>query len=401
MKKNVFKKIFNLSWLILAALLTFTACEDDDDNDDDIVLDGVYIKGDATGVTSLVPNGRFALTKNEVNQTERASLYEIYMPISATGGFNIVKVMGKEKTTYGPGADFALVALADRNGDEPKDEDFWRGSYAVSTTEFTVPEDGFYHVVVDTELGTVVIARVVWGVIGAATPGGWSSSTALTESAFNKTTMSYTITNLALKVGDWKFRYSSGWKIILDEDIDLGGGVVGVKVNTNFGGAVAALVPGGDNISNTTPGYYTVTVTWTLGTGTVATATKTGDLPMTDYSTYNMGFIGDGVLNASDVAVGWDVTYNKKTPTKVGNIYTWSWTGIKVVTTGSFKIRQNDDWTGLILGYPQVTKTGAGATNFTGNGDGNFVPAANGTYNFTLTIDASSEVYTLNIVAAK
>ncbi len=100
MKKNVFKKIFNLTWLILAALLTFTACEDDEDTDDEIVLDGIYIMGDATELDSYNTNGRFTVTKNEVLQEDRASLYEKYIAISAAGSFKIKHVAGSVKKQY-------------------------------------------------------------------------------------------------------------------------------------------------------------------------------------------------------------------------------------------------------------------------------------------------------------
>jgi len=397
MKKNLFKRIFNLTWLVLAAFLTFTACnDDDDDGDDTIILDGLYIMGDATALDDYATTGRFTVTRNEVLQEDRASLYEKYMAISATGSFKIKLVAGSSKKQLGPGADFAVVLEADRVTDDPK-VDFWRGTYEENSTEFTVPTDGLYHVIIDTELGKVAIMPVVWGVIGAATPGGWSSSTNFTSSAFDLNTMTFTKTELALTVGDFKYRYSDGWKVALDTILDLGGGDKGVKVNTNFGGAVNALVAGGDNIGNTVPGYYTATMTWTLASGHAATISKTGDLPMVDYSTYNMGFIGDGVLDASDVAVGWSTTYDKKLPLHLGNVYTWTWNGIKIVNTGSFKIRQDDNWDGFVIGYSSVTLAGTGASNLSANGDSNFVPAADGTYDFTLEVDASTEAYTLTV----
>ena len=44
----------------------------------------------------------------------------------------------------------------------------------LNETQFTVPEDGLYHVIVDTEVGVIAIAKVEWGLIGGATPNGWS-----------------------------------------------------------------------------------------------------------------------------------------------------------------------------------------------------------------------------------
>ncbi len=127
-------------------------------------------------------------------------------------------------------------------------------------TKFTVPEDGLYHVVYDETLNKVVVAKAEWGIIGGATVAGWGGSTALPlEGTFSKTAMTFKATEVILTVGDFKFRYSNGWKIVLDGEL--------VRVNTNFGGAVNALVPGGGNIANTENGIYTVKVMWTIENG--------------------------------------------------------------------------------------------------------------------------------------
>jgi len=63
-----FKSILKPAWLVMVAFLAFglIACEDDDDNggDDEIVLDGFYIKGEATSFTDLNDNARMEVTKN-------------------------------------------------------------------------------------------------------------------------------------------------------------------------------------------------------------------------------------------------------------------------------------------------------------------------------------------------
>ncbi|OFX89563.1 MAG: hypothetical protein A2W99_14665 [Bacteroidetes bacterium GWF2_33_16] len=413
MKKNVFKKIFNLTWLILAALLTFTACEDDEDTDDEIVLDGIYIMGDATALDSYNTTGRFAVTRNEVlnddyndgiiNEDDRPTLYEKYIALSATGTFKIKHVAGSVKKQYGPGTDFALVALADRINDEPKDEDFWRGSYTESTTEFSVPEDGLYHVVIDTELQKVVVARVVWGVIGAATPEGWGTATPLTASAFDKNTMTFTKTEMELRGGDWKFRYSNGWKIVLDTLVDLGGGKKGVNVNTNFGGAVNAIIAGGANIVNAAPGVYTITMTWTLADGHSATATKTADLPLTNWTGVICDAVGTGVSadNANAIVPdpsGW--AWGNKlladgAPVKVGDIYTWTWSNMVIEANEGFKLRTENGvappsgGANFDAGLDVVDHT-ASSANVDPATSGDLKVSVKGTYDIVLTIDAGN-----------
>lgn len=269
MKNKSLRSMLKLSWLMLAMFVAFTACKDDEPKPDPVLVeDGFYVFGDALAVTDYDFKGLMTATKNEVDGSDRSSLLDIYIAVSETGGFNIGKVTGGEATVYGPGDDFAEVLEEDKIGDEPRGW-FSRGSIVESNTQFTVSESGLYHVVYDTELNVAVVAKVEWGIIGGATPDSWSTSTPLTASAFDLNTMSFETTDLILIAGDYKFRYSNGWKIELDGEL--------VRVNTNFGGSLTDLVPGGDNITNETPGYFTVTVTWSLSNGTSASLTKTDD----------------------------------------------------------------------------------------------------------------------------
>lgn len=383
----------------MAALTLFiSSCKDDEPTDPPKVIeDGLYVKGAGTALTDYNVKGLLKTTRNEVNQTERPNLVELYVAVKAgTDGFNIVDVVGGVPTVYGPGTDFAVVAEADRNVDEPK-VDFWRGSYTASTTAFTVPADGLYHIVLDKELKKIAVLPVVWGVIGAATPGGWGGSTPMPAKGFDLNTMTFEINDMVLTKADWKFRYSDGWKVILDAEYDLGGGVVGIKANTNLGGAVDALVPGGANIPNAEPGKYTAKMVWTLGTGFVATMTKTGDLELIDYTNTELGLVGDGLM-VSGAQHNWDVTLMVSKPV-VENVtnYTWTYNQVSVTTLGSFKIREGQDWNKKSIGYNDVTMAGLAADKFTTNNDGNFVPTEDGTYDMVLKIDAVTEKYTLTV----
>jgi hypothetical protein len=87
-----------------------------------------------------------------------------------------------------------------------------------------------------------------WGLIGDATPGGWSDDTNMTWDADNGV---FTVT-LDLVAGTFKFRANDGWDV-------------------NYGGDLNALSPGGDNISVAEAGNYTITFDlW----GLAATVTK-------------------------------------------------------------------------------------------------------------------------------
>ncbi len=175
----------------------------------------------------------------------------------------------------------------------------WRGSIVESETPFTVPEDGLYHIAYDSEIGIVTVARVVWGIIGGATPGGWAESTEMEASAFDLNTISFSIPSLPLFEDDYKFRYSNGWKVILDADYELEYDK-GIKVNANFGGEVGNLIAGGANLTNNYYANYTITITWSIESGHTASVEFESEAnPLSEYPE-SMYLVGEAT------AYGWD-----------------------------------------------------------------------------------------------
>jgi hypothetical protein len=77
----------------------------------------------------------------------------------------------------------------------------------------------------------------MWGIIGSATPGEWSTDTDMTWDAVGGV---FTAT-LDLIAGEMKFRANDAW-------------------DYNLGGDISALTPGGDNIAVSTAGNYTITL---------------------------------------------------------------------------------------------------------------------------------------------
>lgn len=333
-----------MTLILMAGLMVFSSCKKDDEEEAPpvVVLDGIYVTGAATAFAGYDAKAMMAVTLNEVTQTERTSLYELYIPLKGGTNFNIAQVAGAVTTVYGPGAGWGIVAAP--TTDEPKDGIILRGSVEATATGFQVSGDGMYHVVIDMDLMIATVCQVHWGIIGAATPDGWGTSTVLTESAFDATTMSWEINNMELRGGDWKFRYSNGWKIELDTV-----GTDDVKVNTNFGGALDALTPGGDNMVNDAPGIYTIEFGYTLGSGYTAKATKTDNLPLTDWTGVVCDAVGDGVSADNPNAIvpdpsGWAwgnklLADNNGEPTISGFMYTWTWTGVILEANEGFKLR--------------------------------------------------------------
>jgi hypothetical protein len=394
MKKPIQKLAMMLSVIgLLAMMFTLNSCKKSSSTPTNpvIVLDGYYVKGAVTAYPDFNSKAMMKVTRNEVTQLNLPSLLELYIPIKAgAAGFNIVKVAGSTKTVYGPGAGFGTVTAG--TTDEPK-VPFQRGPSAVTATVFTVPADGMYHVVFNDSLNRVAIMPVHWGLIGAATPHGWTTDTMMTESAFNLTTMSWTLTNLTMLKGDWKLRYSHGWKVEIDTtNSDK---TKWVKVNTNFGGSVAVPVPGGANIVNDSAGIYSASVSYTVGSGHTITLTKTGNIPPIDYSTYQMGIIGNCYLKSDGITqANWDENFGTSLPVVTGGTnYTWTY-NININLAGEFKFRQGNDWSGKSIGYPDVIMAGPAAANFSNDG-GNFKIDITGNYTLVLLIAAATETYTV------
>lgn len=400
MKKVNLSKFLKLTWIAVLGLVVITSsCKKDDPDPVTppvIVLDGLYVKGAVTAYADFDTKALMKVTRNEVTQTDRASLLELYIPIKAGAeGFNIVQVLGSTRKVFGPAAGFGNVA--EGTTDEPNVV-FQRGAVSeTSSAKFTVPTDGMYHVAIDLVLLKAVIVPVHWGIIGAATPNGWTGSSPLTESAFNLTEMSWNMTNLTLLKGTWKFRYSEGWKVELDTLVDVGGGKKGVKVNANFGGAINALVAGGADMPNDAPGIYSLNLAYKLGTGYSVTLTKTGDIPAINYSLYEMGIIGNAYYLSDGVTpANWDVNFGTSLPTISGTNYTWSYT-LDLIADKSFKFRQGTDWSGKSIGFTDVTMAGSAAANFVDDG-GNFKVTVGGNYTLELKIEAATEKYTVTAI---
>ncbi len=397
--KNLMIKFSTMLAMVAVLTIAFgvTSCKKDDPAPTPVVvLDGTYVLGSVTAYADYNTKAMMKPAYNEVDNNvvprpaPLSTLLELYIPIKAgAAGFKIVTVAGSTRTTYGP-VTGAFGVVATPTNDEPK-LPFQRGSVsATSTNMFTVPEDGFYHVVFY-DNKTVAIMRVVWGMIGAATPGGWSNSTDLTPSAFNLNTYTFTISNMTFGKGEWKFRYSSGWKV--EMDTTNSDPTKWVKVNTNFGGAAGTLVPGGGNIVNDAPGIYTATMAYTLGTGYTATLLKTANLPPINYSTYEMGIIGNAYNKPDGTPADWDVNFGTSLPTIMGTDYLWSYT-LDLIADKEFKFRQGTDWAGKSIGYGDVTWAGPNAANFSNNG-GNIKVGVAGNYTILLKIAAETETYTV------
>lgn len=369
-KLNFFK--YSIFMLAAFAIIGLTACEDDDDPDPDpdpIVEDGFYVKGDGTALTELDFTGLMTVTENERTEEDRPELLELFVAVEAGDeGFNIVEVAGGEAHYYGPGTDFDFVPEDDRDIEEPV-EDFWRGSFVESEDPFTVPEDGLYHVVIDTEVEIAYVAYIpYWGLIGGATPGGWADDTKMHMEEFDLESISFTVDDAELMTGEYKFRYSGNWKAIIHEDAEI-------WVNTNFGESIDNLVPGGPNIENEQAGYYDVAMNWTLEEGYEVTMELTQEIEEPDYPEA-LYMIGDGVGNWE-----WDETDLPMVPTHSNPHLFW-----KIVwmdAEGEFKFAPQREWAGDFGKEGEADEDGV----YDIGGDNVPVPGVEGYYMVVVDLD--------------
>jgi len=307
-------KLFTLCFFALS--MVFVSCKKDETPAPPVITaeDGWYISGDATSFTTLEVTNLFDATTNENdNNAARTGLYEKYVYLTAGKTFTISQVSGGVETKYGS-AD-AKTFNPNGKSDQIKADVTW-GTLVAGKT-IAVAKTGLYQVAFDSKLKKFLVGEIThWGVIGgAALPGGWSSNEAMNlVGSLSPETNTYKVEGVTMIVGDFKFRYSDGWKIQLSDTITtaaMGKGADDVKVNTNFGGTVAAMVSGGGNIPNTVNGIYTLTMTWTKTTGKwTASVTKTGDyVPPTfpdvmylvgDATAYGWTGPGDGTNNGND-----------------------------------------------------------------------------------------------------
>lgn len=117
---------------------------------------------------------------------------------------------------------------------------------AVSTT-------GYYRVRANTTSLTYSLEPAAWGIVGAATPGGWDASTPLT---YNPTTKAFE-GDIQMTAGEFKFRANNAWTINLGGDPDDDGSM-------NYDGPNLSVDASGNyhvvlDLSN--PRQYTYTLT--------------------------------------------------------------------------------------------------------------------------------------------
>lgn len=133
------------------------------------------------------------------------------------------------------------------------DDGTFSGTLAESGESDCTATAGYYRVRANTETLVYSVEPTTWGIVGAATPGSWDNSTALT---YNSTTKKWEGT-VVMTAGEFKFRANNAWAINLGGDSDEDGSMNydGPNLSVSAGGTYSVVL----DLSN--PRQYTYTVT--------------------------------------------------------------------------------------------------------------------------------------------
>lgn len=403
------KKLGFFGMLALMAI-TFTACPGPIEPPiDEVVEDGFYVIGEATAISSLTADGAvkglMAAGTNEVDKTKRPGMYEKYIALEGGKDFELVLREGTSEVRYG-----AVLELSDTlEGDNVPQIPVYQGVMA-ENTKMRVAESGLYHIILDLNTNgdlsnkLIMVVPVEWGVRGAM--NGWGY-TAMTASAFNKTSMTFEIDCTVEAAGQFKFAHSNGWKFQLDQ-----AGLVKAENNLGSnaeadGGEYTSLLPGGKNLP-IGRAEWKLKLTWNLAGGALEKSfvyelIKIKDLEVVDPSTFVVGFSGSAFdapaptwgdpTEGSTLAV-----YNAEkssitdATTKAGT-YVYEISNLKFNAAGEFKVRVNGAWIGV---------GGATIVGATFTGTDNFIVGQEAVYDveFSVAWDGAAGVTTVTFTEA-
>jgi hypothetical protein len=346
-----FRKFNRILMMIMSvAILGFvSSCDDDEEpnipsgGDGIPVADGFYLNSSADGA---VPSSAAWLKTAKVDAEafqamDRENFVQGYMYLTA-GSYNLVEVASKAIVkTYG-GTVSTITGDANPNkecGDD--DTGYSSVAAAVDGAAFAIAKDGLYVVAYDGDLGQISYDELTSiGIIGDATPGGWSTDTEMTGAAPTAAGGAWEVKDVTLNAGVMKFRFNCRWAI--DRRLDTTApfdNANGYSFFTNYGGTIDDLKPGneGANIPVGERAQYDVTFAWDPSTGVSATMKNVGAAPVITYVPEDWGLIGDAT------AKGWDADMNMFYKGLESGTHSW-YTVLQLADAGSYKFRANDSW---------------------------------------------------------
>ena len=397
------KTIFKTLGLLLAIVLVFSACHKKPQNPPVLVEDGFYVVGGSVANDSMALTGEMQpgyVEGDGFKPVLRDGMFQKYFYATANGGGFVVKQQSGQNTIqWGMSGDWNVV----------RKDSVFNCSIKKNGGNFTVPSDGFYLFVIDTNLLKAYLLKVYdWRVIGDATDGGWSNdeNQKLTQIKLTKDEAQWKAENINLiKNGNIKFRFN-GWWTYYDADTSAANNG-DPKFFTNLGGDLSQLSPGGANILIDSSAVYTIELDFTLGaqTGFVATLTPTGTLQFNDISTDTVSIVGGGLGQFVKGDTVWTATWD----VDAGLMMTYQTTDDAhneifvadsvILTKGAaFKFVLGHTWDHS-WGYDKVSITGD-VDSITGVDDGyggkNFSSTGSGIYKVTFKYNGYTRAVTID-----
>lgn len=357
------------------------------------VQEGVYIAGTATAYSGEAPASALKIIAldDETNK-ELPELTGIFTWLKADGDFMIsIATELNQMVKYGNG------------GEVEKEATLAVYTLAQDAAPLKVDADGFYYIIVNTELKEINILPVKYGVIGAATPQGWDAETPLSDISYDG---NLTITwkgKLNMTPGGYKFRYGGGWgkELNIKEGgkakifTDLGNG--GTEGGPLLENAMSEVKPGGPDFTGEVGGEFEFTIQYNLRNRTFNASYKIiGDPVVPPEYPEKMYLVGDAT--AYDWETPGTIAGAEMHPLAGGGdnagIY---WKILSLEGGKGFKL-SDANWGSTNLGFNEITDFDPDGIQVTESG-GNMSIAESGM--FTIVLDLRNDARKLSVVPAK
>ena len=379
--------------------------------------DGVYVVGKATGVNIPLnaPAEHYKMVPDEL----RNGRYEKYLPLFRDENFSIVKWEDGRKTEYG-GVEISSKSNSIDDG-MLSYEYKW---YSVAADEeanwyFSVDEDGLYHIIIDLnepedlDCAQIALFPVDWNVRG--TYNNWGATPMEMES-FSVSEVVYSLQDVYFTTagGLFKFEYTGiGW---------YAGEVSGIRTPSNLGMTDGALWHDGPDIKLGLQGIYDIELRWRSSDDEFATSCFSysfelkQELSLPDYTGCPMELVGTSVAYGDPDTSDWGwgrvlLADNDGYPSVYGSTYTWTWSnvylyneadceaeinncGFKARTVGNKPYGEIDAWE---VSYNDLDLSSSASA--TACGMSNILVEETGSYNVTLSLDASTGQKTITLVS--
>lgn len=268
------KYIIKLFIPLFLLLLSFNSC--DHDKDYPIVTDvqpGVYVSGSATSYSSIAPASSFKVGPVDPDTDDRGGVTTLYTWLKSDGDLFITKSDDNGNiTTFGKGETVSNIT----------------SGLVADGPAFKVSESGLYFLIYNSNLNQLSIIPAKFGIIGAATAGGWDAETLFTEVTFDeaaasvqfKGTFALTKDEMKFRYGDWGIEVPYDASSVIKYHTNVGATGAGVSLSTT---SSVDLKSGGENLAVPVAAAYELTLKYDLKTSRFSITAKQGEIIEPEY----------------------------------------------------------------------------------------------------------------------